>query len=187
MDCRLAVRFLCASLKSAFSPNAFATGRLKSLAVLLLLLGGLAPGYTQAQTPPVPHRSIMQPSNTPPGSLQLQRSTIAPVQTRLNPVNTGPGLVFTCDSTLAAATCTYLNTTVAGYYNDTFTNANANIYVEMGSTGLGESIYYFNYVTYSQYATAYGGILNKNSIQTSANSALPAYDATPYGSDYVWT
>jgi hypothetical protein len=35
---------------------------------------------------------------------------------------------------VATATCNYLNTTVAGYYNDTFTNANANIYVQYGVT-----------------------------------------------------
>jgi hypothetical protein len=75
---------------------------------------------------------------------------------------------------------------VAGYYNDTFTNMNANIYVLLGSTGLGESQYYFNYVSYSQYATAYGNIANKGTIQSSAQSALSSYDATPYGSDYIW-
>jgi hypothetical protein len=101
-------------------------------------------------------------------------------------VNTGSGIVYTCDPSIATATCTYLNTTVAGYYNDTFTNANANIYITLGNTGLGESEYYFNFVTYSQYATAYGNIASKSAIQTSAASALSTYDATPYGSDYVW-
>jgi hypothetical protein len=102
------------------------------------------------------------------------------------PVNTGPGIVYTCATNVAASTCNYLNTTVAGYYNDTFTNANANIYVQYGSTGLGASEYYFNYVTYSQYATAYASIAKKSAIQVSAQSALSTYDAAPYGSDHVW-
>jgi hypothetical protein len=79
-----------------------------------------------------------------------------------------------------------LNTTVASYYNDTFTNANATIYVQYGNTGLGESQFYFNFVTYSQYSAAYSNIVNKSAIQVSAQSALSNYDATPYGSDYVW-
>ena len=36
-------------------------------------------------------------------------------------------ITYTCDPSVAAATCTYLNTTVAGLYNSTFTNANADI------------------------------------------------------------
>jgi hypothetical protein len=108
------------------------------------------------------------------------------VQPNGTPVNTGSGIVYTCDATISTPTCNYLNTTVAGYYNDTFTNMNANIYVLLGSTGLGESQYYFNYVSYSQYATAYGNIANKSAIQTAAHSALSTYDATPYGSDYIW-
>jgi hypothetical protein len=108
-------------------------------------------------------------------------------QTNGSPVNTGSGIVYTCDTgTISTATCNYLNTTVAGHYNDTFTNANANIYIQLGSTGLGESQYYLNFVTYSQYTTAYGSIANKSAIQTAAQSALSTYDATPYGSNYVW-
>ncbi|MFY9745098.1 MAG: FG-GAP-like repeat-containing protein [Acidobacteriaceae bacterium] len=153
---------------------------------LLLLAGGSAPCYGQAQSKPVLHTNIMRPSSAPPSQLQKPRLSQTMVQPNGTPVNTGTGIVFTCDSTVNAATCTYLNTTVAGYYNDTFTNANANIYVQFGTTGLGESQYYFNFVSYSQYATAYGSIASKSAIQTAAQSALSTYDATPYGSDYVW-
>jgi sugar lactone lactonase YvrE len=76
--------------------------------------------------------------------------------------------------------------TVAGYYNDTFTNANSNIYVQYGNTDLGGSEYYFNFVTYNQYVSAYNSIPSKSPIQISANSSLSTYDASPYGSDYVW-
>jgi len=107
------------------------------------------------------------------------------VQPSLAPVNTGSGIVYTCASNVSTATCNYLNTTVAGYYNDTFTNANASIYVMYGNTGLGQSTYYFNFVTYSQYKSALDGIASPSSIQTSAQTALSNYDGAPYGSDSV--
>ncbi|MGB7355462.1 MAG: NF038122 family metalloprotease, partial [Acidobacteriaceae bacterium] len=170
-----------------------ASCRVSSIILASALLAS-APGYAQigqsgaAQAKLVPRTSIMQPSTTGPASSQalgafLSRTMVKPNLTR---VNTGPGIVYTCDPSVATATCNYLNTTVAGYYNATFTNANANIYVQYGSTGLGESQYYFNYLTYTQYATAYGAIAAKSPIQTSADTALSTYDATPYGSDYVW-
>jgi hypothetical protein len=36
-------------------------------------------------------------------------------------------IACTCDPSVAAATCNYLNTTVAGLYSSTFTDANAEI------------------------------------------------------------
>jgi hypothetical protein len=148
------------------------------------------PGYTLPtvvmRSKPVLHISVMRPSTALPDSSQarglLSRTMVQP---NLTPVNTGSGIVFTCASNVAIATCNYLNTTVAAYYNDTFTNATANIYVQYGSTGLGESEQYLNFLTFNQYVTAYGSIPNKSAIQSSAQSALSTYAATPYGSDYV--
>ena len=151
----------------------------------LVLLGGSISGHAQSKTKLVPHVSIMQRSTTPPGSLQMHNSTLRTMRTNRSPVNTGSGVVYTCDASVATATCNYLNTTVAGYYNATFTNANANIYIQYGSTGLGASLQAENFATYSQYSTAYGNVTNKSAIQVSAQSALSTYDATPYGSDYV--
>jgi hypothetical protein len=134
----------------------------------------------------------MGQSTAPPGSGQAHGRGHGPllsrtiVQSELTPVNTGSGIVYTCDPSVDASTCNYLNTTVAGYYNATFKNANANIYIRYGNTGLGASLQYFNFVTYSQYVTAYGNIAIKSAIQVSAQSALSTYDATPYGNDYVW-
>jgi hypothetical protein len=160
------------------------------LVTLLLLLGGTAPGYAQnasEQPKPVLHTSIIRPSRVPSGPSEASgpipfRTMVRP---DLTPVNTGSGIVYTCDPTVAAATCNYLNTTVAGHYNDTFTNANANIYITYGTTGLGQSQGYLNYATYSQYVAALSSIPNKSAIQVSALAALSAYDATPYGSDQV--
>ena len=61
------------------------------------------------QTKPVPHLSIMRPSSAPPDSSQRRRPlSQMMVQPNLTPVNTGPGIVFTCDPSVATATCNYL-------------------------------------------------------------------------------
>ena len=48
---------------------------------------------------------------------------------------------FICDPSVAASTCNYLNTTISGHYSFTFSNANANIYITYGTTGLGASVH----------------------------------------------
>jgi hypothetical protein len=63
-------------------------------------------------------------------------------------------VIYTCDPTIDAATCTYLNTTVAGLYNSTLTNANADIYITHGTTGLAQTQAAFNVVPYSDYVAA---------------------------------
>jgi len=63
-------------------------------------------------------------------------------------------ITYTCDPSISASTCNYLNTTIAGMYNSTFTDANANIYITLGTTGLGESQTAFNVVSYSDYVAA---------------------------------
>lgn len=94
-------------------------------------------------------------------------------------------ITYTCDPSVAAATCNYLNTTVAGNYSSTFTSANANIYITYGTTGLAETVSYPNFVTYAQYVAAYASIPSPSPVQTSALSALGTYDAGPYGSGNV--
>ena len=187
--------FVSRSLAACLAPSAASAGsrtrtatKLATPLTALLLLCGSAPGFAQAagHAKAVLHTSIMQRSSVPPGSVQMHRPPMSAMQPNLTPVNTGPGIVFTCATGVATSTCNYLNTTVAGYYNATFTNANANILVQYGPTGLGSSEYYYNFVTYSQYAAAYGNIPNKSAIQTSAQSALSTYDATPYGADQIW-
>jgi hypothetical protein len=192
--------FAFRSLSTCLIPFAASTERKKTAALklavplaALLLWGGFSPGYAQqdksamvVQNKPVMHISIMRPSSAAPNA-SLVRGPLSRtmVQPNLTPVNTGSGIVYTCAPGVAAATCNYLNTTVASYYNDTFTNANADIYIQYGTTSLGESEQYLNFLTYSQYVTAYGSIPSKSAIQTAASSALSTYDATPYSSDYV--
>ncbi len=152
----------------------------------LLLPGGGGPGYAQVGKAPGLQISVMQPSSAPSESSHAPRAlSQMMVQPNLSPVNTGSGIIYTCDPTIASATCDYLNSIVAGNYNDTFINANANIYITLGTTGLGSSLQYDNYVTYSQYVNALSNIPSKSGIQSSALAALSSYDATPYGGNYV--
>jgi hypothetical protein len=181
------------SLETCLIPSAAST--LRKTAVLklavplaaLVLSGGALPGYAQVQHKLAVQTTVMRPSSAPTGSshVSVPRPLHSMLQPNGTPVNTGTGIVYTCDVTISMSTCNYLNTTVAGYYNDTFTNANANIYIQLGDTGLGGSEGIFNFVPYSQYATAYGSIPNKSAIQTAALSALSTYDAGPYGDDLV--
>jgi hypothetical protein len=161
---------------------------------LLLLMSASAPGFAQdvnqdakpaaVQAAPVKHIHVMRPASVFPDAsaprLHSALRVAQPNQVRAN--NTGSGVVYTCDPNVAVATCTYLNTTIAGYYNSTFTNANANIYIQYGTTGLGESEGYLNLVTYSQYQTALTNNANKSPVQTAALSAMNTYDAKPYAS-----
>jgi len=92
---------------------------------------------------------------------------------------------YTCDPSIGAATCNYLNTTVAGNYSSTFTDANANIYITFGTTGLAQSVQYFNYITYDQYVAALTSNPSQSPVQVSGLSALGTYDASHYGSKNV--
>lgn len=85
----------------------------------------------------------------------------------------------------AAGTCAYLNSNIAALYNSTFTNASANILVEMGNTGLGESDAADNVITYNQYVSALTATASHDTIDTSALTALSTLDTAVYGSDDV--
>ena len=95
------------------------------------------------------------------------------------------GINYTCDPSVTAATCNYLNTIIAAQYNSTFTDANANIYIQYGTTGLASTSAYRNAVPYSDYVAALEANANKSAAQTSGLTALNLYDATPYGSGNV--
>lgn len=168
------------------------SARISLMAAALMLLGASTLGYAQdvkaaAAHPKAPVHIMRKVANLPYSKLlRAPFSQRAMARPELTPVNTGTGIVFTCDSNVATATCNYLNTTVAGWYNDTFTNANASIYIMYGSTGLAQSTTgFYNFVTYDQYVAALTSNSSPSAVQTSALSALGTYDATPYGSDYI--
>ena len=167
-------------------------------AMVMVLLGASAVGYAQdasnaavRNAKPIKQVQVMRPSSVVHDSSEVrtpftQRMT---ARTNLTPVNTGSGVVYTCDANIdatVAGTCNYLNTTVASWYNDTFTNANASIYIQFGTTGLGESTTgFYNFLTYDQYVAALIANSNKSPAQTSALSALSSLAAGPYGGDSV--
>jgi len=91
------------------------------------------------------------------------------------------GITYTCGSNVAASTCTFLNTTVAGLYDSTFTNATADIYIQYGTTDLASTSSVGNDVSYSAYVAALAADGTPNSIRSSALASLAVNAAGPYG------
>jgi hypothetical protein len=92
-------------------------------------------------------------------------------------------ITYACAANITSTTdgpalCNYLNTTIAGLYGSTFTNANANIYIQFGNAGLGENIQAINLVTYSEYFAA----LSSESTDYTAVQSL-AVGASSLGSE----
>jgi len=94
-------------------------------------------------------------------------------------------ITYRCDPSIAAATCNYLNTTVAGEYNSTFTDANADIYIQYGTTELASSEEELNDAIYSSYVAALAANADQDALQASALSALNSFAAPAYGSGNV--
>ncbi len=93
---------------------------------------------------------------------------------------------FTCDSTVASmdgsGVCNYLNSTVAGIYGNTFTNASASIYVTTSGTGLGQSYDLRNQVSYSTFYNA----LAAESTNAVAVASLPSTEPAIFSGASVW-
>jgi hypothetical protein len=94
-------------------------------------------------------------------------------------------VVFTCDPSVdgdnPAGTCNMLNTTIANLYNSSFTNVNANIYIESGTTGLSASQTALNQVSYNTYESALIATASGSVIDAAAIASLPATEPTGYG------
>lgn len=100
------------------------------------------------------------------------------------------GVTYTCDPTIDArqtGLCNTLNTTIAGLYSKTFTDANAQIFITFGNTGLGSSAQYLNYISWNQYINALTTRANNsgNTIQKAAVAALNAYASPLYKNGQV--
>ena len=95
------------------------------------------------------------------------------------------GISYVCASDVAASTCTFLNTTIAGIYNSTFSNANADIYIQYGTTSLAATSSVTNDVSYSAYVAALAADGTPNSLRSSALASLSANAAVPYGGGNV--
>lgn len=92
---------------------------------------------------------------------------------------------YTCNSNVAtidgSGVCTYLDTTVANFYNSTFSNANANIFVTTSATGLGGSLQVTQFVAYSTYLNA----LAAESNDTTALNSLPSTEPSTFNGTNV--
>jgi hypothetical protein len=105
-----------------------------------------------------------------------------------NSVLAHAGVTYTCDASIdatQAGTCAYLNSTVAGYYSSTFSNANANIYIQMGITGLGSSQTALDALTYSQYQSALITDSSGDIVDSGATASLPGTEPSIYGGDGI--
>jgi hypothetical protein len=93
-------------------------------------------------------------------------------------------LSFTCDPNIDAAvagTCNTLNTTIAGIYNSTFTNVNASIYIQYGTTGLGSSTQGFtNQISYDTFLTQLAATGSGSALDVAALASLPTTEPALY-------
>ena len=125
------------------------------------------------------------PASADPGQPRPKPKLRTATEPHPNAVKTGTGVVYVCDPNVPTSVCNYLNTTVAGYYNNIFTNANANIYIKFGTTGLGGSDGFINLVHYTPYVAAMTNKPVKSSIQASALSAINTYATPAYGTQNI--
>lgn len=101
----------------------------------------------------------------------------------------GGNLTYTCEASglgpVPAAVCAYLNTTIAGLYDSTFSNANANIFIKYGGTNFAENQPVRNYVSYTSFLTALTDTASGDTIDLDALKALNSLDTAIYGSGNV--
>jgi hypothetical protein len=93
-------------------------------------------------------------------------------------------LSYTCapnvDATVAG-TCGTLNSTIAGLYNSSFTNTNASIYIQYGTTGLGQSTQGFvNQISYDTFRTDLAATASTNPVDLAALASLPLVEPALY-------
>jgi hypothetical protein len=93
---------------------------------------------------------------------------------------------YTCASNIdtlgPANTCNVLNTTISGLYSSTFSNANASIFIQYGTTGLGQSTTGFlNLIPYSTYRADLIATASNDGVDTGALASLPAVEPAIYG------
>ena len=92
------------------------------------------------------------------------------------------GINYVCASSISTSVCNTLQTTIAGQYSSTFSNANASIYVAFNSSaGLGESLQYHNFTSYTDYRNALIADSSGDAIDVAALASLPATEPSLYG------
>ncbi len=114
----------------------------------------------------------------------LKKTFLLAAMLTLSATLASAGISYTCDPNVLASTCNYLNTTVAGLYGSTFTDANASVYIQYGTTGLASTLSYDNAVPYSNYLAALQANPTKDALQVSSLASL-SNATTPYGNGNV--
>lgn len=98
-------------------------------------------------------------------------------------------LTYTCEASglgpVPAGVCSYLNTTIASLYDSTFSNANANIFIDYGGTPLAQNTPVRDYVSYATYLTDLTNTASGDTIDVDALKALNNLDTAIYGSGNV--
>jgi hypothetical protein len=97
------------------------------------------------------------------------------------------GISYTCDASLSSSVCDYLNTNISQDYSKIFTNANAQIYIEASSSGLGESDQFINATSYNNYVsalTSHEGFHDGTDV--TAVASLPSTEPAIFGTGSVY-
>ena len=176
------------SLPNAVAPVPVASRAKHRTCQALALLGlavacvGLAAGQTTGPAIAAKHIFQLAPVGQTPRSLAgtarpYTQATPTPIADIVPNFGGGGTITYTCDPSIEATapgTCNYLNTTIAGLYASTFSNANANIYITFGITGLGESVQYLNFFSYSTYLSALTSHSSGDAVDLAALASLPA-------------
>ena len=167
-------------------------GGMNSPAVTLSV--GRAPATDPSEQPATPAAVTATHSlrrlNFPRGTTPIAvNSLVSPLQAPKS-VFTQTGSVhgtitYTCDPSVnaVAGVCNTLNTTIAGLYNNAFTNANASIYVTFGTTDLGESLTALNLFSYGSFRTALLAAATDTDDTTALADSVPP--TNPFGTDSV--
>jgi hypothetical protein len=95
-------------------------------------------------------------------------------------VSANASILYSCDPSIGSGTCAALNgSAVSNVYSSVFSNANADIYITYGNSGVGSSSFNVTQVPYSQYYTA---LAASTDSPTSLASLTPGVDPLiPYG------
>jgi hypothetical protein len=80
-----------------------------------------------------------------------------------------------------SGTCAYLNSTIAALYTGAFSNVNASIYIQYGSTGLGQNETEDTMVPYATYVADLAAHSTGSALDIAALASLAANDTGPYG------
>jgi hypothetical protein len=98
-------------------------------------------------------------------------------------------LTYTCETSgfgpVPTGVCNYLNTTIASLYDNTFSNANANIFIDYGGTPVAQNTPVRDYVSYSAYLTGLTNHASGDTIDVDALKALNNLDSSIYGTGNV--